>query len=467
MLSGKFAGLGSRRLGRGGGSALPGLVAERIDPNLLRRLAAQLGRGSVVVTGTNGKTTTSRMLADIARTAGWRVVHNRSGSNLMRGLTATLLEATNLACRVAEPENALGVFEVDEATLLHAVPILRPRVIVVTNLFRDQLDRYGEVDSILSIWRSALSRTGGSATVVLNADDPSVAALANETSYGRSGPRKNEKATNILFYGLDDMRYAAEAEHAADSRWCLRCGNEYRYWALYFGHIGLWSCPGCGAERPKVQVSAQRVELRGGSSSSIELRTPGGMLSLNVPLGGLYNVYNALAAVAGASALGLSSPSMETGLSRFSAVFGRQERLMVQGRAVEVLLCKNPAGLNQVLHTITAEPGQKRLLLLLNDGIADGRDVSWIWDADYELLAGRVCLAVASGRRGADLALRLKYAGLGAALLLEDDSGRALDRALAATPVGECLYVLPTYTAMLAVREELARLSKGRHYWQD
>lgn len=454
IAAGKVAAETSRRLGRGGGTALPGLVAERFDPGLIASVAAQLGHGCVVVTGTNGKTTTAGMLAAIARAAGLRVVHNRSGSNLMRGLATTLVEASGLHGRLPQASRSLGVFEIDEATLLHAAPALRPRTVVFTNLFRDQLDRYGEVDSILEIWRRSLAQLPSAGTIALNADDPSVASLA---AASRSSP---------VFYGVEDRSHAAEAEHAADARWCARCGTEYRYSALYFGHIGLWSCAGCGAARPQPEVAAEYVDLEGPTTTHLAIRTPAGPLALTLALGGLYNAYNALAATAGAAALQLPAPAIEHGLRGFSAAFGRQERLQVRGRTVELLLCKNPAGVNQVLRALATRPGGQTLLLILNDGIADGRDVSWIWDVDYEQLHGRVRLAVACGRRGADLALRLKYAGLGDCTRLEGSIERGLQHALVETPVGETLIVLPTYTAMLAVRELLARMGGHRQFWQ-
>ena len=455
IATGKLAGFASKRARRGGGTALPGLVAERVDRNLLPRLTARLGRGSILVTGTNGKTTTSGMLAAIARAAGWQTVHNHSGSNLMRGLIATLIERSDLLGRLPDEERSLGIFEVDEATLLHAIPAIRPRAVVFTNLFRDQLDRYGEVDAIVDVWRRALKRLSPDAAVVLNADDPSVAGLS--ATY----------AGKALFYGLDDRRHAAEVEHAADARWCHACGSEYRYDALYYGHIGLWECPGCGVHRPNPQISAGQVDMDVAGQAALQLDVQSGRLGLTLPLSGLYNVYNALAATAGAHVLGLPLDAIEAGLASLHAAFGRQEQFFVDGREVRVLLCKNPAGANQILRTIVAEPGDKHVLILLNDGIADGRDISWIWDVDYELLARQTRLAVASGRRATDLALRLKYAGLAAVLRLEEDDERGLSIAISSTPAGGRLYILPTYTAMLRVRDRLARLGGRAPFWKE
>jgi UDP-N-acetylmuramyl tripeptide synthase len=352
-------------------------------------------------------------------------------------------------------DRRLGVFEVDEATLPEAVRALTPRVLIFTNLFRDQLDRYGEVDAISARWRTTLEAAPDSTTVVLNADDPSVAALKDVAR----GP--------VLFYGVDAPSIAvSRSEHAADSRWCTACGSEYHYEALFYGHIGHWRCPGCGRARPRPDVRATGVSLDPAGDTALAVETPGGQGSLVVKLGGVYNVYNALAALAGGLALGIDLATVQVGVSAVVAAFGRQERFDIDGRRVQVFLGKNPAGLNQVLRTIAAVPGEKRLLLLLNDDVADGRDVSWIWDADFELLAADAALTVVSGRRAEDMALRLKYAGFPPGLPVVADAAEALSLALKSTPDGGSLYVVPTYTAMLEVRELLARRAGAAHYWE-
>jgi UDP-N-acetylmuramyl tripeptide synthase len=455
VLAAKAAGFASRTLGRGGGTALPGLVAERIDPRVVQRLARQLGRGRAIVTGTNGKTTTSRMLAGILAAAGVPVIHNRSGSNLMRGLAATLTAAGGLDGRIPNAHDTAGVFEVDEATLPQAVLALAPSVIAVTNLFRDQLDRYGEVDSILTLWRRAVMALPPEATLVLNADDPSVAALRHDAR----GP--------VLTFGVEEAgRLTAAEEHPADSRWCGICGTEFSYRARFFWHVGHWSCSGCADQRPHPEVSATRIDA-GPDQTVVAMMLPSGPLRAELPLAGLYNVYNALAATATALALGAPPEAILRGLAGFSAAFGRQESLTVRGRDVRVLLCKNPAGVNQVLRTILAGEGPLHVLLILNDDIADGRDVSWIWDVDFELLEGQTATLIASGTRAADMALRLKYAGLEHRLQLEEDLHTAIARAISQTPPGARLYVLPTYTAMLAAREHLAALAGQARFWKQ
>lgn len=454
--AGRLTGTASRRLGRGGGTALPGLVAERMEPRIVERLAVQLGRGSCVITGTNGKTTSALLVAEMACAAGLLPLHNRSGSNLMRGLAATLVDEVDARGRIPQAERRLGIFEVDEATLPAAVAALRPRAVTLGNLFRDQLDRYGEVDSVAVRWRQALAALPQETTVAFNADDPSVATLA-EAHRGRR-----------LFFGLEDARVAqGRPEHAADVRWCPRCGTDYAYAVAYYGHLGHWRCQGCGDARPPLDVAALAVQLQGLAATQVAIRLPAAAtVTVTLPLGGLYNVYNALAAVATAVALGLPPEAMATGLASAPAAFGRQERFLITGREVVVLLGKNPAGFNQLLHGLRSEPGEKRLVLMLNDGIADGRDVSWIWDVDFELLLGQTAWAVVSGRRATDLALRLKYAGLEPLLTLEEEAEGALRAALERTPEGERLYVLPTYTAMLRARALLARWAARPPFWE-
>jgi UDP-N-acetylmuramyl tripeptide synthase len=375
---------------------------------------------------------------------------------MMRGIAAALVESAGWGGSFDGGDRKLGVFEVDEATVPEAAWAVRPRVILFTNLFRDQLDRYGEVEYVAEVWRKAVAAWPKVATLVLNADDPSVAALGKQSS-GR-----------VVYYGLRDASLGTGTlEHAADARWCTGCGAELAYAAVFYGHLGHWRCPGCGNERPAADVG---IDSMAGDDDGMTLAIalPEGEISVRLPLTGLYNAYNVLAAAAAAYAAGIGLAAIEAGLASFTAAFGRQERLTVGGRRVQVLLAKNPAGLNQVLRTITAAGGaEKDLIFFLNDDIADGRDISWIWDVDFELLAGKTRAVTASGRRAWDMALRLKYAGLEPALRVEADSAEALRTALSEVPEGETLYVVPTYTAMLEVRDLLARWAGRGAFWEE
>ena len=426
-----------RALGQSGGTTLPGRVLLRLSPGSLARMAAQLDRGAVLVSATNGKTTTSAMLAATLERGGVPVVHNRAGSNMSWGVATALLDA-------GRGRGQLGLFEVDEAWLPNVAGDVRPGTYLLANLFRDQLDRYGELELLAERWAElAAEETERGARLVLNADDPLVADLGR----GRDG---------VVYFGLeDDSQALPELQHAADSKHCRNCGHAYEYEAVYLGHMGRYRCPSCGRRRPEPRVAARRVELRGMRGSRLELSTPAGELELELPLPGLYNVYNALAAAAAALELGVELGDVRAALEGFGGAFGRVETIPVRGRDVSILLVKNPAGANEVLRTLTLEDGELDLWMALNDKIADGRDVSWIWDADFEVLAGRVRRVTCSGTRAEEMALRLKYAGIDAALDVERDLGDSLDAAVR-NAANERVYALPTYTALLGLRDLLA-----------
>jgi lipid II isoglutaminyl synthase (glutamine-hydrolysing) len=434
----------SRRLGRSGGTTAPGRLLLRLSPGAMTRMSRDLDDGSVLVSATNGKTTTSAMLAACLEAAGRPVVHNRAGSNMAWGVATALLDAGGRP-------GQLGLFEVDEAWLPSVAGQVEPRLLLLSNLFRDQLDRYGELELLADRWAELVERFDGRASFVLNADDPLVADLGRERQ-------------RVTYFGVEDDSQALPGmQHAADSKHCRNCGHAYVYEAVYLGHMGRYRCPNCGRERPAAQVAATRVQLDGMTGSRLELRTPQGPLELRLPLPGLYNVYNAVAAVATALELGVPLTTAGEALEGFGGAFGRVETIAVGGRQMSILLVKNPAGANEVLRTLTLEDGGLDLWLGLNDRIADGRDVSWIWDADFETLAGRVRRATCSGTRAEEMALRLKYAGIDAELEVERDLERSLDRAVA-TVAGERLYALPTYTALLELRDLLSRRGLARRW---
>ena len=452
LLLGRLAATATQRLGRGGGTALPGLVATRAAPGLTAALARRAGAGTVVVTGTNGKTTTSHLLAAIARAGGLATIANRSGSNLERGIVSAYLAAGSDG-RHPRSER-LGVFEVDEAALPGLLPQLRPRVVVFLNLFRDQLDRYGEVDSVAEGWHEMLIADASGLTLVLNADDPSIAQL------------RDDARGEVVTFGVEDRVVALPGvEHAADARFC-RCGAPFRYDAVFVGHVGHWRCEACGESRPAPAVAAREV-VTGPDGTHFVLDVDGERAEVELALQGLYSVYNALGAAAAAHALGIPAETVAGALAEAGPAFGRQERFELHGRGVRLWLAKNPAGLNVVLRALTAaEEEPLHLLAVLNDGIQDGRDVSWIYDADLELLAGRVGSLVVSGDRAEDLALRLHLAGVRADLV-QPHRASALDAALRLVPEGGSLHVLPTYTAMLELRELLAAGAGVAPYWRE
>jgi UDP-N-acetylmuramyl tripeptide synthase len=439
-------GAASRASGRGGGTTLPGRVLLRLEPEAIARLGTALEGSRTIVSATNGKTTTAGMIAGILAADGRHPVHNRAGSNMTWGVATALLEQ----------RGSEGLFEVDEAWLPRVSEQLQPTLIVLGNLFRDQLDRYGEMEALADEWAKTVEARAGRTEFALNADDPLIADLGRD----REG---------VLYFGIEDSSQALpELQHAFDAKHCRRCGHPYAYERAFVGHLGHYSCPSCGAERPWPEVAATAIELRGMDGSRSRVRTPSGEIELELPLPGLYNVYNALAAIAAGLRLGVAPGRIAAALGEMRAAFGRVETIAVGDVPVSILLIKNPAGANEVLRTLMLE-GRERgpidLWIALNDRIADGRDVSWIWDADFELLSAAVRRVVCSGTRAPEMALRLKYAGWPEeAIEVVPGVEASLDAAVAGAD-GR-LFALPTYTALLELRKLLSDRGLAREFWR-
>jgi lipid II isoglutaminyl synthase (glutamine-hydrolysing) len=441
----------SRRLGRGGGTSAPGKVLLKMRPEAVRELGARLAHGAAVVSATNGKTTTTRLLAACLQASGRRVVSNPAGANLLSGVTTALLDGTAGRDR----SGTTGLFEVDEFALPEVVRQLRPDTLLLMNLFRDQLDRYGELEAVADAWTRMVAGLPAGTTLVLNADDPAVAALGT----GRPG---------TVYFGIDDPAVAlAELPHASDSTRCRACGRPLDYARATLGHMGHWACA-CGVARPSPGVRATRVLLDGTRGLRLTLGTPGGEAEIAVALPGVHNAYNATAAVAAALAMGVPLATAARAVEGADAAFGRAERVTVGGREVVLLLAKNPAGANTTVQTVLLDPQPLHLLVALNDRTADGHDVSWIWDVDYEPLLERTAGLTVTGDRAHDMALRFVYAGLPRdRVRVLPDPEAALDAAVAEVPAGVPLYVLPTYTAMLGLREVLVRRGAATEFWRD
>ncbi len=454
---------GASRLRGGGASSAPGKVLLKLAPDAISRLGARLRYGSVLISATNGKTTTAAMMASILAQRGIPIVHNRAGANLDSGIASTLLAAAR-GRRGLDGE--LGLFEVDEFWLASVAEQLHPRAILLGNLFRDQLDRYGELESVAARWRAVVGGSrAGDCALVLNADDPLIADLGFERE-------------RVLYYGVQDDSLALPGmAHASDAKHCRRCGAPYIFDSVYLGHLGHYHCPACGLSRPAPVVWASDVLLAGVDAAHFTLHTPAGEADVSLPLPGLYNVYNALGAAALATELQVPLQDIVAGLRHTRAVFGRAEtvtldlsdELGAKSRELRIMLIKNPVGANEVLRTLALEPGEHDLLGLLNDNTADGHDVSWIWDADFELLAARLRRVTCSGTRASELALRLRYAGVDEQRIhVEEDLAKAL--LLAAgdrpqDPPDAPLYALPTYTAMLSLRELLHARGETQERW--
>jgi UDP-N-acetylmuramyl tripeptide synthase len=412
-----------RSLGLGAASVLPGSIARRIQPTLLQLLTQQVKTGVILIAGTNGKTTTSLLLREILESKGYRVAHNSTGANLENGLMTALLESTNL---VGTLDVDYAILEVDENILPKVLAPIQPQMILCLNLFRDQLDRYGEVDTISKRWTKVISTLPPETIVIANADDPSLSYL------GQQLPQR------VLFFGLNEPeKYLEEIPHAVDSIYCPRCGHSLDYLGVYLSHLGDFHCPNCG-------FSKSQPKLVSSNWSQI--------------LVGLYNKYNTLAAATAALELGVDEATIRNTINSFQAAFGRAEELEVNGKRVRILLSKNPVGTNETIRVVT-ESNDKTTLLVLNDRTPDGTDVSWIWDVDTEKLVERGGTLVVSGDRVYDMALRLRYSekttNSDLNLIVEEDLRQAIATAIEHTPPHETLHILPTYSAMLEVREAL------------
>jgi len=451
LIAAKLTRAALRLTGRGA-TTLPGLAALSLDPAVAAHIAARLPKGVVVVSGTNGKTTTSRMLADVVRLSGWHPVHNRAGSNLARGIAAALVAD---ATWIGEPRADGAIFEVDEASIVTVARLVRPRVLVITNLFRDQLDRYGELDTVARRMRDAAAALPVQATLVLNADDP-IVNLVGDNFAGK-----------VIRFGIDDATvHGALAQNVSDLTHCPRCRARLRYDRVVLGHVGDYRCPNCGFARPHPEVAATQVESDAEGTRFVLGAGEGA--AVRVPLPGVYNAYNALAAIAAGHALGIEATTAARAIGSFRPAFGRLELVEAEGRRLRLVLVKNPAGFNAAAATLLSRVGSVRLLTALNDLDADGRDVSWIWDADFEALAPRIEWAVVTGLRSRDLALRLKYAGLKPdRTYVVDGWDDAVRDVLRRSRPGDEIDVLATYTATLALRRTLSRMGYAKEFWQD
>lgn len=412
-----------RSLRLGAASVLPGSIARRIEPRLLQLLSKQVKNGVILIAGTNGKTTTSLLLRTILERKGYRVAHNSTGANLENGLITAMVETTNIVGRL---DVDYAILEVDENIIPKVLAPIQPRIVLCLNLFRDQLDRYGEVDVISKRWTKVISTLPLETVVIPNADDPTLSLL------GQQLPQK------VLFFGLNEPEnYLEEIPHAVDSIFCPSCGHSLDYKGVYLSHLGDFHCPKCGFER-------SQPELNSNDWSQI--------------LVGLYNKYNTLAAATAAIKLGVDEAIIRDTINNFQAAFGRAEELEINGKQVRILLSKNPVGTNETIRVVT-QSSDKTTLLVLNDRIPDGTDVSWIWDVDTEKLVERGGTLVVSGDRVYDMALRLRYSEKTPEshfkLIVEEDLRQAIATALENTPDNETLHILPTYSAMLEVREVL------------
>ena len=435
-LVGRVALLVLRALGRSG-TTVPGRVALAVDPQFIADQSANIVGPKVVVSATNGKTTTAGLLRAALATE-WNVVGNQAGANMAGGVASSLVN-------LGFGSESAGLFEVDEFWLGEVATAVQPSVVLLGNLFRDQLDRYGELDTILDRWHSAVCELVSNGTsFVACADDPGIVWVLRDVP-----------AERIAWFGCEDRSAVLSSlPHAADSGVCRSCGSELTYAAVFLGHLGEWKCEQCGLARPEPQVRLVAFNPTGAKGSRVGIEFDGGVIELALSLPGLYNAYNATGAWAASQMVGCEAAATREAFEGTAASFGRGELFRVNSADVHMLLIKNPTGANEVVRSLCDEGGLLRVQFVLNDQIADGRDVSWIWDTDLEELVPHIEELVCSGTRAEEAALRFRYAGVEPERIkVINDSWAALNEATEG--VSE-VWVLPTYTAMTGLRGVLA-----------
>lgn len=436
--------------GKGGGTAAPGLAALIIYPQLITHLTKQFSQGSIIVSGTNGKTTTSRLIFTILDRAGIKLIHNRSGSNLLRGVASTLISHANPLGKI---DADLAIWEIDEAVLPSAIESIHPKIILLGNLFRDQLDRYGEVNSIRNSWIESVKKLNKEVTLVLCADDPGVAILANHTQ------------AKTIFYGIDDASLPQASDQSSDISYCLVCAKPIHYSQRIAAHLGKYQCTSCSFSRPKLDTAVQQIKLAG-LQILLSIKAGQNDLTFQVKLPGIYNAYNVLAALTLAQILNINSNITKEALESFMPSFGRAEEFTKDGKGGVIFLIKNPTGANQVISTLQYLQA-KNLMIVLNDNLADGTDVSWIWDAQFEDLVN-IQEATVSGTRACELANRLKYAGISEKKIsVQNNIKDALEQSFRILSKNDTLYILPTYTALLSLKKVLADQSLASNFWGE
>jgi UDP-N-acetylmuramyl tripeptide synthase len=452
LLAGKSAAAASRLLGRGGGTSLPGMVARRVDPDVLDRLVGRCGVPVVAITGSNGKTTTARLCTALLRGEGVTVEQNSAGANLIQGVTSLAVGSADLRGRISQ---GVLIAEVDEGALTLVTDELRPRTLLVTDIFRDQLDRYGEMNAVASAIDAVASRLPSDAVVVLNGDDPLVANMATERTGGR------------LTFGLELAESRDRITRAADSIRCPRCSSNLDYAYVYLSHMGDYRCTNCGFARPSLDVAVTALEVEGVSETRMTLRTPSGSMTLRVPQAGVHVAYNTAAAVAICLSLGIEIPHAAASVAGVRPAFGRLESIDAGGRRVILAFSKNPTSFNTTLRTLAGIGEPRQLLVAFSNTLIDGEDFGWLWDVDFESAAASVEHATAGGLRADEVANRLKYAGVEPDRIdVIEDRRAALDAALAAVPMGGTLVITAGYTPTIEMREEMRRRGWVGRYWQ-
>ncbi len=451
IAAGKSAGWATRLIGRGGGTAITGMVARKVDPQILEELVRVPGVPVVAITGSNGKTTTARFTAALLRGEGINVCHNSAGANLVQGVTSLAVSYADLLGRL--PEGVL-VAEVDEGALPKVAPETLPRALLVTDLFRDQLDRFGEIYAVADAIESVAVALPEDAALIVNADDPMVATLAEK----RAGRR--------VTFGLNLKKSTDQITRAADTIRCPRCKSDLKYRYVYLSHMGDYSCPSCGFTRPKLDVSVTSLQVEGLDRTRCEIHTPSGNIGLDIPQSGVHIAYDAAGAIAILVGLGIPLDHAAESLASVGPAFGRIEKIDADGRTIILAFAKNPTSYNTTLRALATEGEPRQLLIAASNTLVDGEDFGWLWDVDFETMAPKVERVVVSGTRADELANRLHYAGVPSnRLKVIEDRSEALSEALSLLPLGARLVVLSGYTPLIEMRNEMRRRGWTGRYW--
>ncbi len=454
--AGKLAGASGRFFRIGGGTSLPGMIARRIDPNVLKSVVGASKAKKIVITGSNGKTTTARMTAAIADFSGQRVSHNRTGSNMLQGVTSV---AVNFADMFGRLDSDVLLFEIDEGTIPLAVPEIQPDVVLITNIFRDQLDRYGELYSVANALNQMLESLPETSTILLNGNDPQVA------SFGLHAKAKR------LFFGLETKEVGTPVpEQSADIIRCINCQEDLQYEVAYMSHLGIYRCPNCGYTLPKLDFAATSVQLApdGQGPSHVKLRTPQGEIELEIPIPGLHNVYNAAAAIGATMSAGFSMEKAPAAIASIRPAFGRLEKIQAGDQTIYLAFVKNPTSFNLMLRLIAQHETEKHLMVVASNTIVDGEDFAWLWDVDIESIASDVRDVVCSGSKAEELAMRLKYAEIPVdkiSIVHEREAG--LDAALRNAGPGGTLYIMASYTPTHELRRIMQKRGWVKHFWEE
>jgi len=448
------------RILKSGGTTLPGKIARKLYPDIIKVISKDYK--IIMVTGTNGKTTTTRIIGEILKVNGQDYITNKSGANLFGGIVTTFIDSVDLSGKAKAP---IALIEVDEAAFNVVSDYIEPDFLVVTNFFRDQLDRYGELYSTLNSVKSGINKSSKT-KLILNADDSLCASLGQDTD------------KEVTYYGFANEAYQSKEKIVnSDAMFCIYCKNRYDYESHVYGHLGDFSCSSCGYQRPQTQVTCQKVEELNTSYSNVlfsiccnENAEDTKVLQAKINLPGLYNIYNALAAATLGTVLELSSDNLVKALESFECGFGRMETITTHGKNIKVILVKNPTGFNQVLNFLMTEDKNMQIAFLINDKLADGTDISWLWDVDFEILEDAQKIIdnfYVSGTRAEDMAVRLKYAGIYSSKIhIVKNYEKLLEKGLSNTEDGHSFYILPTYTAMLDMRKVLKKKYGLKEFWK-